>query len=121
MRSTLFAGLLFALPTLTVFAAGPELIAKSDRSLWPDTVDSTTGFNRASRAEILVFTNALVELSDKDDETLKEALRIKSVDRASIKHVRDRLMNRLLDNLRTAETSCVADEPFCDGATTTSA
>lgn len=113
MRRELLACLLLSLPILPVGAAGPESIAKSDRTLWPDTIESVAGYNRASRAEILVFVNALVEVADKDDDTLKDKLRIKSLDRASIKHVRDRLLSRLLDNFKAAEVSCVPDEAFC--------
>lgn len=113
MRREFLAGLLLCLPILPACAAGPESIAKSDRTLWPDAIESVAGYNRASRAEILVFVNALVDLADKDDDTLKDKLHIKSVDRASIKRVRDRLLSRLLDNFKAAEVSCVLDEAFC--------
>ncbi|MBV5274363.1 MAG: hypothetical protein JZU52_12225 [Lamprocystis purpurea] len=37
-----------------LFAYGPDTVAFADRSLWPETMNSTAAFDRASRAEILV-------------------------------------------------------------------
>jgi peptidoglycan/xylan/chitin deacetylase (PgdA/CDA1 family) len=113
MKNFALAGLLLWLAIAPSFAAGPETIAKSDRSLWPDPIDSAAGYDRASRAEILVFVNALVDTTARDDDALKDQLRIKSIDRASVTHVRDRLLARLLENYRAAAAGCAADEAFC--------
>ncbi len=104
--------------SLQAYAAGPESVAKSDRSLWPDPIDSVAGYDRASRAEILVFATALAEVSDMNDAALMDTLHVKNIDRASILRVRNRLMDRLLDNMKTASAGCTAAEPFCEPATT---
>lgn len=117
-RSLSLAAFLFGavleLVALPLLAAGPESIAKSDRSLWPEPIDTPAGYNRASRAEILVFVSALDELSSKDDTNLMIALHIKSVDRISIQRVHDRLMKRLLINLKSAQSSCTHEELLCE-------
>lgn len=114
---TILSGLLLSL-TPVAHAAGPEQVAKSDRSLWPEALDSGAAYNRASRAEILVFAAALADTAAQDDATLKETLRIKSLDRASIERVRDRLADRLLANLKAARADCSGSAPFCEAAET---
>lgn len=98
---------------LGLWAAGPETVAKADRTLWPDKLDSPALFDRASRAELLVFAQALHTLAIQDEDTLKATLRIKSVDGASLLRVRDRLGARLVENYRAASGSCGSTEPFC--------
>lgn len=44
-----------------VWAAGSEQIAKVDRSLWGESLNSPAAFDRASRAEILVFIGLLTD------------------------------------------------------------
>lgn len=94
-------------------AAGPKAIARSDRSLWPQTLDSATAYNRASRAEILAFTAALARVTALDKPALMAELHIESVDLSSVKRVRERLLDRLLENYRAAQPGCGPDEPFC--------
>jgi peptidoglycan/xylan/chitin deacetylase (PgdA/CDA1 family) len=100
------------LTTLGALAAGPDSVAKADRALWPDRLDSSKGFDRASRAEILVFADALNTLAHNGD--LKAELHIKSVDSASVAKVSDRLSATLLANYREASAACDGNEPFCD-------
>jgi peptidoglycan-N-acetylglucosamine deacetylase len=95
------------------WAAGPATVALSDRSLWPDTIDSPAGFDRASRAEILVFAAALSEATDRNEDALKAELSIRSVDMGSPARVRNRLLDNLVTNYRNASRQCSAAEPFC--------
>ncbi|WP_374358210.1 polysaccharide deacetylase family protein [Chitinimonas sp.] len=97
---------------LGALAAGPDSVAKSDRSLWPDKLDSSKGFDRASRAEILVFADALNQLARQDD--LKAELHLKSVDAASVAKISERLSATLLSNYREASTACDGKEILCD-------
>ncbi len=110
----LFCATTLGLSSLPSLAAGPDSVAKPDRSLWPDPINTVAGYNRASRAEILVFANALAELSGKDDATLMSTLHIKSVDNAAIRRVRERLLNRLFSNFKAAQSSCIIGELLCD-------
>lgn len=94
-------------------AAGPDTVARSDRSLWPDAIDTPDSFDRASRAEILVFVAALAEESDLSGEPLKDRLHIKAADTASIEKVRDRLLKESLRNWKVASHNCPQDPFLC--------
>lgn len=112
MKLTWFASLVLAV-AIPAAAVGPDAVAKTDRSLWPEVLDSAAAYNRASRAEILVFAAALAEVSEQDEAKLKTQLRIKSLDLASVKRVRDRLLGILAENLKAASKTCTAGELFC--------
>ena len=99
----------------------PESVARAERALWPEALDSTVAYNPASRAEILVFTVALAEVASLDEAGLKAELRIKSADVGSVQRVRERLVQLLLDNYRAASADCAEMQPFCLVADTPSA
>lgn len=113
MKREFAIGLLLCLSILPVQAAGPASIARAERALWPDGVATVADYNRASRAEALVFVSALSELADRDDETLKATLDIKSVDRESVRRLQDRALTHLFENYQLARQSCAPDEAFC--------
>lgn len=96
-----------------LFAAGPETIAFSERSLWPEPINSTLAFDRASRAEILVFAEVLSDITQQNDVALQTQLHIKRVNLASVEHIRDKLTARLLKNWQTASASCLSNDMFC--------
>ena len=54
-------GLVLALGAGAAQAAGPRAVATLDRSTWPAALDSPAAFDDASRAEILVFAQALLQ------------------------------------------------------------
>lgn len=97
MKNTLMVLLLMCCAN-PLFAYGPETVAVADRSSWPETINSTAAFDRASRAEILVFSAALAEVAEQDAATLKAQLNIKQVDSASVVRVRNQLTAHLLQN-----------------------
>ncbi|HVY24210.1 MAG TPA: polysaccharide deacetylase family protein [Steroidobacteraceae bacterium] len=111
MKTIPYAFLL--LISFNVFAAGPESIAMSNRSLWPDPIKSPAGFDRASRAEILVFANALQDIGGQSEEDFKSTTRLKAVDMQSVARIRDRLLDTALANYMIASQSCTANEILC--------
>lgn len=110
---SIIASVLVCLLSGSTWAAGPEAVAVSDRSLWPDAMDSPAGFDRASRAEILVFAAIIADATDRNEEALKSELRINSVDMTSVARIRDRLLDNLFKNYQNASKRCSAAEPFC--------
>jgi len=102
----------------SLFAFGPETVAFADRSLWPDTIHSAAAFDRASRAEILVFAAALAAVAEQDAAKLKAQLNIRQVDSASVARVRKQLTAHLLQNWRLAAADCAKSEIFCDTIST---
>lgn len=117
MKKTLMVLLLMCCSN-PLFAYGPETVAVADRSLWPEIINSTAAFDRASRAEILVFAAALAEVAEQDAAALKTQLNIKQVDSASVARVRNQLTAHLLQNWRIAATDCANSEVFCDKIST---
>ncbi|WP_266156529.1 polysaccharide deacetylase family protein [Dyella silvatica] len=114
MRSRwLMMPLLLSLLTGALHAAGPQLVAAPQRDLWPDSLGSNAGFDRASRAELLVFAPALAESESMDAATLMTRLKIKQVDEASVARLRKQWWQRLLLNYQAASAACVSSEPFC--------
>ncbi len=113
MNMKQFALLLVFGVSLQAQAAGPEAIARSNRSLWPENIDSVSAYNRASRAEILVFASALGDIIELNDDELKTTLKIKSLDRNAINTLKARLQSQLLNNIKIAQSSCAPKELFC--------
>ena len=93
------------------FAGDPAVIP--NRALWPESINSTAEFDRASRAEILVFAHALAESEALNDDALKSRLGLKAIDPASIRHVRRELWKLLAANYVLAAAGCAAREVFC--------
>jgi len=94
-------------------AVGPSAVAAPDRSLWPDPVDSVAGFDRASRAEMLVFAHELAASEKLTDADLIDALKIKQVDHASVESIRNTYWKRLASGYAIASAHCGAQEAFC--------
>lgn len=92
----------------TASAAGAAVFATIDRSSWPGSLASEVGFDEASRAEILMFSNALLGSETQDEAALKQRLGLKHIDLASIERVRQQFWQRLLGNYQRASQHCNA-------------
>jgi peptidoglycan/xylan/chitin deacetylase (PgdA/CDA1 family) len=95
-------------------AAGPDVVAFANRSLWPETLDSSMSFDRASRAEILVFSAMLDEAAELDHAALLAQLHTRQLNSISVDLVRNRLSANLFANWQAASASCSdRAEQFC--------
>lgn len=111
-KKMILAGLL-ALLVAPAYAAGPSDVAAPDRSLWPEPIDSAQAFDRASRAEILVFAHELAASEKLSENDLMALLKIKRVDHASVDAIRAKYWQRLATNYAMASAHCEANEAFC--------
>jgi peptidoglycan/xylan/chitin deacetylase (PgdA/CDA1 family) len=109
LSAFLFLGI--AAATISVADAYPATLPH--RALWPDSINAPGEFDRASRAEILVFARELADSDAFNEGVLKERLGIKAVDIASVERLRQRLWKRLTENYVMASHSCAAGEAFC--------
>jgi peptidoglycan/xylan/chitin deacetylase (PgdA/CDA1 family) len=116
-RQILLTAILLAVAVTAPFAAGASEAIIPNRALWPDTIISPAEFDRASRAEILVFAHQLAESDALNEGALKQRLGLKAVDIGSVERLRHRLWQRLTGNYVIASHSCVAGESFCAGDT----
>jgi peptidoglycan/xylan/chitin deacetylase (PgdA/CDA1 family) len=111
-RLALVAIFLGAAP-VTTLGGEPSDAVIPHRGLWPDPVDSPAEFDRASRAEILVFAHALADSETLSDEALKSRLGLDAIDAASVQRVRHKLWKLLAANYVTAAAGCDVHEAFC--------
>jgi peptidoglycan/xylan/chitin deacetylase (PgdA/CDA1 family) len=81
-------------------------IAIGDRHLWPETVNTPTAFDKASRAAILEY--ALSLQAQKSSE-------IRSLNRPSVKKWLDKELTLALRNYQMAAKNCAADDWTCLG------
>ncbi len=86
-------------------AAGPAEVATIDRHLWPESLSSRHAFDRASRAEILIFTYELgLAAAESGGRSEGERRWV------------DQMHALLVENFRQARTSCdQAKELACEG------
>lgn len=106
-------GMALSVVSGVVCAAGPDSVAISDRSLWPDSLVTPAAFDRASRAELLAFGHALDASESLDDAALAAQLHLKKIDRTSVDRLRAIWWQRLAKNYALASAECHAGEPFC--------
>jgi peptidoglycan/xylan/chitin deacetylase (PgdA/CDA1 family) len=112
-RKIVLSAFLLTVAAATVSAADASSAILPDRALWPDSINSPGEFDRASRAEILVFAHELAGSDAFNEDALKDRLGIAAVDFASVERLRHRLWKRLTENYVMASRSCVAGEAFC--------
>jgi peptidoglycan/xylan/chitin deacetylase (PgdA/CDA1 family) len=92
---------------------GPAVVAKADPALWPEALSTRTGFDRASRAAILVYADALAEAGRLPEAQLRERLRIAGVDAASTRRWLERELAQAVANYRLAAATCADADWTC--------
>jgi peptidoglycan/xylan/chitin deacetylase (PgdA/CDA1 family) len=103
-RPALALALMVACVAPAAWAGGPAAVATIDRGLWPDPVRSRAAFDRASRAEILVFAHEL------------EAALAAQPATDSVQRWLAKLRPLLVENLRLALRSCTGPQDLgCGG------
>ncbi|HEX7816550.1 polysaccharide deacetylase family protein [Dyella sp.] len=107
---------LLVLASLPTHAAGPSRVAAPQSDLWPESVNSTEAFDRASRAHILVFARELAASELLSDKQLATTLKIKHVDHRPLDAIRTKFWQRLASNYAMATAHCRAGEDFCTPA-----
>ncbi|QPF91069.1 polysaccharide deacetylase family protein [Bradyrhizobium commune] len=101
------------LPFAGVYGAGPSQVAIPRQETWPDVIDSSSGFDRRSRAEELVFARALAESESLTAPELRAQLNIEIVDMPSVERVRRKLWRILAANYAIAIEGCGNADAFC--------
>lgn len=106
---------------LSAQAAGPKEVAVADRSLWPTAVRTSQDFDRASRAENLMFAQVLGTLESRSSE-FPTLLGIKQVHVESVHRWLEEVKGTVAANLRAARVACGAPEELgCAGEAPTAA
>src|SRR5579872_867117 len=106
-----------AVTTAVVFLASLRVHAAAvpvgHPSLWPVPIDSVQGFDRASRADLLVYAAALEEAAGMNSAELARALDLATIDAASVSRWLDSERNRVVVNFRRASERCGHEDWTC--------
>jgi peptidoglycan-N-acetylglucosamine deacetylase len=94
-------------------AVGPASVAKADRRLWTETLNSRNGFDKASRASILTYASALQEMHKMADADMMASFKIKSLNRASVDKWLKSEMALSLVNYQRAARDCAGGDWTC--------
>jgi peptidoglycan-N-acetylglucosamine deacetylase len=116
----LLAAVSVLLISTTVHADGPANVAKADHALWQQPINTKIGFDKASRASILLYVGVLKEMQKKSDAQMMESFKIKSINRASVEKWIKNEEARMLVNYRNAAQACSAADWTCLNSQTTS-
>jgi peptidoglycan-N-acetylglucosamine deacetylase len=112
LLQTAVAGVV-SLASAIAFADGPATVAKADHSLWPQPINTSAGFDKASRASILVYVGVLKEMQKQSDAQMMANFKIKSINRTSVEKWLKKEQNIALQNYRAAMNSCSAQDWTC--------
>lgn len=115
----LLAGCCFLSSAAAAYTVGPAAVAKTDRHLWQEPIDTPAGFDAASRAAILIYTLALEEMQQLSDPEMLAAFKIKSINRASVEKWLKKEQQLSLLNYQYAAKGCAASDWTCVGSLTT--
>ena len=85
---------------------GPPVVAKANRHLWPDPINTAATFDRASRAALRVYAGALSEMRAMSDADLRETLRVEHVDRPSVDQWLTKASAAIQRNYQLAARDC---------------
>lgn len=92
---------------------GPSTVAKADLGLWHEPIDTRAGFDKASRAAILVYAAALGDMGRMSDADMLASFRIKSVNRASVDKWLAKELALAAANYKLAAARCGAGDWTC--------
>jgi peptidoglycan/xylan/chitin deacetylase (PgdA/CDA1 family) len=95
------------------YSAGVELIAKSNSPLWREPINTAAGFDKASRAMLLVYVSTLQTLPALSDNEIKTRFKIKSVNRDSVNRWLNKELTLALSNYQHASENCTNNDWSC--------
>ncbi|HWV15234.1 MAG TPA: polysaccharide deacetylase family protein [Cellvibrio sp.] len=92
---------------------GPAAVATVDAKLWPETVNTGVGFDKASRAALLVYLRNLQTLRVMSDAEMMATFKIKSVNRGSVEKWFNAEQASALGNYQLAAADCSKADWTC--------
>ena len=101
----------------SICASGPAVVAKAEQTLWPEAINTLAGFDKASRASLLVYVLMQKEMQGLSDAQMLELFKIKSVNRASVEKWLAKEQSLSLRNFQLASKSCAQGDWTCAQST----
>ena len=99
--------------SMTALADGPAVIAKADQHLWPEAINTAAGFDKASRASLLIYVLALRDMQKLSDAEMLSSFKIKSINRPSVEKWLKKERALSLENYRLSAKNCIASDWTC--------
>ena len=99
--------------SMTICASGPAVVAKAEQKLWPEAINTPAGFDKASRASLLVYVLTLKEMQGLSDAQMLELFKIKSINRASVEKWIASEQTLSLTNFQKASMTCTQVDWTC--------
>ncbi|MBS1793782.1 MAG: polysaccharide deacetylase family protein [Acidobacteria bacterium] len=94
---------------------GPSVVAKFERGLWPEPVAGESGFDRASRAAILIYAVELEGMRNQSDEQMRSTFNVSIVNHGSVDKWIARELTHSLRNYQFASRNCAEKDWTCVG------
>lgn len=101
------------------FADGPAQIAKADQRLWPEPVNTAAGFDKASRASLLIYVSAMSDMQKLSDAEMLSLFKIKSINRVSVEKWLKKERALSLENYRQSAKNCAGSDWTCSSGSIT--
>jgi peptidoglycan-N-acetylglucosamine deacetylase len=115
-QSTLFKAVLICVAlsmSMAALADGPAVIAKADQHLWPEAINTADGFDKASRASLLIYISALHDMQKLSDAEMLALFKIKSINRLSVEKWLKKERALSLENYRLSVKNCASIDWTC--------
>ncbi len=101
--------------SLSAHGAGPAVIAKADRQLWQESINTVDGFDKASRAAVLAYIVTLDDIQKLSNTDMKAAFKIKTVNRTSVTKWFNKEWALTVLNYQNAAKNCTTADWTCVG------
>lgn len=113
LRAAFAIAALAAVCPVVADSVGPAVVAAADDKLWPEPIHSAAGFDKASRASLLVYLRNLQTMLAMSDAEVQKALKINSVNRSSLEKWLNAEQAQTLLNYQLAATGCNTADWTC--------
>ena len=101
------------LSLVTAVRVEAATVAVAHPSLWPAPLEPVQRFDRASRADLMVYAAALDDAQSMGTEELQTALDVKTINAASVAHWLENERGRVVRNYERASNRCVHKDWTC--------
>ncbi len=97
-------------------SVGPAEIAAGDKAIWPEPINETATFDKASRATIRIYFRQLSAMQKLSDAEILSAFKIKSVNHTALDNWITTEKSLTIANYQAAAKTCQAGDWTCSAA-----
>ena len=105
--------LLLSIFLVNLFAVGPTKVATFDRALWSESIIDRASFDKASRHEIISYTNQIIKTDLSSKRAIQKFVGRKKISPQSVKKWKLFTQKNLVSNFKEAQKSCKDNSGLC--------